>query len=121
MTNALIFSQTHQDDLCTFYMRKRHYCTKGEIKTKMRLFHGLLFLGSGDFSKKECEALHNRLDNGLELSSYGQQGPMPGELLLDLEEVVKDIAAALLGRNIEFTDALPYPSEPRNLTPILRE
>lgn len=87
----------------------------------MRRFHGLLFLGSGDFSKKECEALHNRLDNGLDLSSYGQQGPMSKELQLDLEDVVRDIVAALLGKDVEFTNALSYPPKPKNMIPVFMD
>lgn len=87
----------------------------------MRQFHGLISLGNGDFSKKECEALHKRLNDGLSLSGRQQQGSMPDEMLVELEDVVRDIMAALIGISIECTGVLPYPPRPKNLTPVLRK
>lgn len=85
---------------------------------KMRQFHGLTFLGNGEFSKKECDALHKRLDDGLNLSGHKQQGSMPTRMLVELEDVVRDIVAALIGRSLEFAGVLPYPPRPKNLTPV---
>lgn len=76
-----------------------------------RQFKGLLFSGDGDFSGHESVALHKRLDEGLSILS-GVQQEHPADWRkwkVDVEDIVKDIAAALLGRNIELTDELPYP------------
>ena len=82
-----------------------------------RQFKGLLFRGDGDFSGHESVILHKRLDEGLSILS-GLQQEHPSDWRkwqADLEDVVKDLAAALLGRDVEFTDELPYPPEGHGL------
>lgn len=76
-----------------------------------RWFKGLYFDGDGDFSGHERITLHKRLDEGLSILS-GLQQEHPADWRnrkVDLDTIVRDIAAALLGRNIELTDELPYP------------
>jgi hypothetical protein len=85
----------------------------------MRVFLGLLFLGSGDTSVRAAHLLEERLREGISLSGGLQQSSqgMPedrderarGEA--DLEDIVRDIAAALLGREITFGAATPYPPD----------
>lgn len=76
----------------------------------MRHFHKLLFLGNGEQSQADCKKLIQRIDDALITSSYLQQAPRgkfpEGEQ--DLEDAVRDLAAALLGREIDFGAELPY-------------
>jgi len=74
----------------------------------MRQFDGLLFMGMGEFSAAGERALKRRLASGLSLSSGIQQGG-DTEYEADLEDVVRDIGAALLGRDITIGAKLPYP------------
>ena len=89
-----------------------------------RKFTGLLFHGMGNHSFAKSVALHLCLGKGLSLSSVIQQPSRPEndrqakedeemitECKQEIEEVVRDIAAALLGREIEFGGTLPYPPE----------
>lgn len=81
----------------------------------MRIFHGTVFLGSGDHSKQAVEALHARLDDAVSALGGLQQSRNPDEATLDaearveLEEVVRDLVSALLGREVQLTDVQPYP------------
>jgi hypothetical protein len=79
----------------------------------MRSFRGLLFLGAGDHSKAEVMRLHARLAEGLNISGGLQQTPntLPEywEQKTHLEEVIRDLAAALIGQDICFGSQLPYP------------
>jgi len=83
----------------------------------MRVFLGLLFLGSGDWSVRAAHLLKERLQEGISLSGGLQQSSqgMPEDRAemargeADLEDIVRDIAAALLGREITFGAATPYP------------
>ena len=81
----------------------------------MRIFRGTVFLGSGEHSVRACEALHARLEDALSALSGRQQSRSDDEAELnqraeiEMEEVVRDIASALLGREIALTDVQPYP------------
>jgi hypothetical protein len=83
----------------------------------MRVFTGLLFLGSGEFSVRDVGVLRERLREGISLSGGLQQSSqgMPEDdaqtarLEADLEDVVRDIVAALLGQDVTFGARLPYP------------
>lgn len=85
----------------------------------MRHFHGLVFLGNGQFSVAEMERLKLRLDDGFNDLGAMQQGNVyatpeenereRAEITSALEDVVRDVAAALLGRKITFGEKLPYP------------
>ena len=84
-----------------------------------RYFHGLIFMGAGDRSINQCDHLHERLENGLSHLSGAQQMAFESEELRrvaeqNVEDVVRDVAAALLGREVTFGDKLPYPPKPRN-------
>lgn len=91
----------------------------------MRYFPGLLFLGAGDHSVLLCKTLHKRLDEALQISGGLQQSSqgMPEDEAcrisseVEREDAVRDIAAALLGREVTFGRRLPYPydDEPRRL------
>ena len=71
----------------------------------MRVFHGVIVdLGTGT-----VEELRMRLEDGVELLAAGHRA--------DLEDVVHDIAAALLGRSIVLGPALPE-SRVRNGTRV---
>jgi len=82
----------------------------------MRQFEHLLFLGNGAVSAHEAQRLHDRLNEGLSLSGGLQQSNQgepedEGErahLEAELQDVVRDLAAALLGREIAFEERLPY-------------
>ena len=105
----------------------------------MRLFHGMMFLGAGDpeadsvaldprktvtkmpsASFMEREMLRWRLNKAIDNLGGMQQGPTTDEDWREMEDVVHDVAAALLGRRITITDKLPYPPEPPNLYGIDR-
>lgn len=80
----------------------------------MRLFRGKLFLGSGEHSERGVKVLHARLDDALSHLSGLQQSHQGEEDLdfqaqVEIEEVVRDIASALLGREVHFGDVQPYP------------
>lgn len=89
----------------------------------MREFHGLLFLGMGQASLDGRKRLHQLLDKALELSG-GLQQPDPltvppdpegdriaADMADEVKDRVRDIAAALTGREISFGAVLPYPPE----------
>lgn len=84
----------------------------------MRKFHGYLFLGSGDYSARQAALLRKRLREAFELNAGLEQGAGFGEfdppgfqkrLYKEVEDIVRDIAAALVGRRISFGRKLPYP------------
>ena len=75
----------------------------------MREFKGLLFLGNNE-SAKQVRKLRKLLNNAISLSGGLQQGAdLTEEVRLDMENAIRDIAAAILGVNIEFKEKLPYP------------
>lgn len=84
----------------------------------MRMIEGLYFAGNagppGYFSERQEELLFRRLRTAIDYLSGLQQG-VTGQDRIDgeqeIEDAVRDVAAALLGRNIEITDELPYPGE----------
>lgn len=86
-----------------------------------REFTELLFLGSGDCSKARAMRLAARLEEGLVLSSGLQQPPMStdppltreqkdtiNEMADELRDVVRDIAKALLGIEVEIPSAYKW-------------
>ena len=83
----------------------------------MRYFTGLLFLGSGEYSERAAGLLHERLDEALSISGglqQSSQGEPENEEATAAEEqervdAVRDLAAAILGRDITIGDKLPYP------------
>lgn len=88
----------------------------------MRYFHGQTFLGGGETSKQEVGALQHRLAKGIgELGALQQPDHPESEehaercradrlrCEQEIEDVVRDIAAALLGREVHFGQELPYP------------
>jgi hypothetical protein len=98
----------------------------------MRENKELLFMGAGDLSIRECARLEERLKHALSNSSGLQQSGLYDQyadhsdegqklrakedkkILRDLEQqledFVKDVAAALLGRSIKIGKKLPYPA-----------
>jgi hypothetical protein len=86
----------------------------------MRYFPGLIFLGNGHIAERICKLLHKRLDDaihasgGLQQSNRGEDeldsiiGPVVG-LEKIRENAVRDIAAAILGREITIGEELQYP------------
>jgi hypothetical protein len=96
----------------------------------MRQFHGLIFFGSF-IAKQENDALIKEIAEALVTAGALQQPAhseskeqATKEALIrqratsHLEDVVRDIAAALLGKEIVFGADLPYPPWPSNLTMI---
>lgn len=85
----------------------------------MRNFHGLIFLGNGEHSVAAVERLKGRLAEGISELSALQQGNLfateeenakeEAAITSELEDVVRDVAAALLGREVSFDATLPYP------------
>jgi hypothetical protein len=79
----------------------------------MRYFDSILFCGAGQFSEADCALLRKQLDEGLSILSGIQQGgdQIDEQGLDSREEVVRDVAAALLGKTVIIGDDLPYPGE----------
>lgn len=84
-------------------------------RSKERQFTKQVFLGNGRSSEEQVAELRERLDRGLMLLGLMQQPPHPenkeqaevcevaykeGEA--DLETVVRDLVAALTGKEVEF-------------------
>lgn len=82
----------------------------------MRLFDEQIFLGSGEYSEKSVKLLKARLREGVMLLG-GIQQPLTcheseeawrikreqdRQSIADLEEIVRDVAMALTGSEIEF-------------------
>lgn len=71
-----------------------------------RCFKDTLFLGNGSYSGWLVRLLHDRLDHGLNWLGGSQGGPLTAVEAADtrrnLEDVVRDIAMALLGQEIVF-------------------
>lgn len=83
-----------------------------------RHFNQQLFHGAGDHSKMGVRKLRSVLNNALNMQSGMQQGvhqtdPQYKEGQRVLEDAVRDIAAALLGRSVTFGKKLPYDNEIR--------
>jgi hypothetical protein len=83
----------------------------------MREFDSLVFMGAGDRSAADCYRLHRMLDRALgNLSALQQAGQHYSEerragMECGIEDAVKDIAAALLGKKIKIGEKLPYPGK----------
>jgi len=75
-----------------------------------RHFGGLIFMGNGRVSERACERLKVRLNDGLIILSGLQQGgdPLPGCDEPELHDIVRDVGAALLGRNVSFWPSPAY-------------
>jgi hypothetical protein len=87
-----------------------------------RHFDKMLFCGAGDRTRQQIALLHERIDKALVHLSGRQQGPhwreQPTQGMLDTEQnlneaadlvceqVARDIAMALTGKEIEFLPAL---------------
>ena len=92
----------------------------------MRMFNGLLFQGAGWHSGLALLALEKKFYEACALAGGLQQPPsihdppddpdQVRELELDLEEMVREIAMALTGRDISFGRQMPYP--PDNLNEV---
>lgn len=94
-----------------------------------RYFHGLVFFVRD--CRKELKLLHKRLDEAISIAGGGQQPArclseekvveeyeFAEKMEKELEDVIRDIAAALVGRNITFGDNISYPPNPSNGTKI---
>jgi len=77
----------------------------------MRYFRALSFRGAGVHSAVDTVLLHSRLNDALSISGGLQQGGVENleQDTEEMEDVVRDIAAALLGREVEFGEELEYP------------
>lgn len=77
----------------------------------MRAFYGLIFDGAGERSRKDSQRLLSRVADGLSILSGLQQGGEPREGCdeEELRNIVRDVAAGLCGREVEFGAELPYP------------
>jgi len=80
----------------------------------MRYFDSILFCGAGRFSEADCRLLKRQLRDALSVLSGIQQGG--GDQInaqeLDIrEDVVRDVAAALLGKRVAIGPDLPYPGK----------
>ena len=78
----------------------------------MRKFHNVLFLGAGDTTVTDVQELHALVDRALDLQSGMQQSDrvLPDQMHKwdqEIEDVVRDVAAALTGRSIKFGRLLP--------------
>lgn len=71
----------------------------------MRQFKSQIFMGADTISEADCIVLHKRLEDGLGELSRNQQADTEDKTK-ELEEVVRDIAAALLGRAIQLGQKL---------------
>lgn len=87
-----------------------------------RHFTKMLFCGAGDRTRQQIALLHERIDRALVHLGGRQQGPQwreqPSQEMLDAEQkmndevdlaceqVARDVAAALTGREIEFGERL---------------
>lgn len=90
------------------------------MKNTDRHFDKMLFCGAGDHTRGLIEHLHKRVDIGLEYLSGSQQPPhwmvQPTQEMLDAEEamnvearlvceqVARDVAKALTGKEITFVE-----------------
>jgi hypothetical protein len=85
----------------------------------MRYFDDIIFMGScgPGFTQADIRVLRRRLNDALSLISGMQQGADISKED-DREDIVRDIAAALLGKNIEITDACVPNKELSNLRHI---
>ena len=81
----------------------------------MRKWSKVLFMGMGEESDQLCKSLHARLEEGLHILNYHQQPPHSASEEeadrardafrveeVELQDVARDIAMALTGRNISF-------------------
>ena len=82
----------------------------------MRLFDSILYMGAGKFSEADVRLLKRQLKEALSVLSGIQQGggdQIDAQELDMREDVVRDMAAALLGREITIGAELPYPGKLR--------
>ena len=82
----------------------------------MRTFHGLMFFG-GPNCEDDTDRLKELFNETLSVVSGIQQtfdidSRQQGEAFV--EDAIRDIAAALLGREVEFGKTLPYPPRAPN-------
>lgn len=78
----------------------------------MREIDTILFMGQGARSEWAVNRLKKRLDEALSnLSAFQQGAPQTSEDTEKFEDLVRDIAAALVGRGIMFAEDLKYPGK----------
>ncbi len=90
-----------------------------------RLFKGQIFLGNGEHSERLVDILRQRFEDAIVILGGEQQNGLIGykfdkeeskKSIKELEYIVKDIGAALLGRQIKIERPLKYPwKEPQEL------
>lgn len=69
-----------------------------------RCFNNMLFFGNGDYSIRNAEVLKTRLEEAMNILSGLQQGAEDEEAYKFIENIVKDVAMALTGKEIEFKE-----------------
>ena len=78
---------------------------RGRIHNRLRKFHKMIFMGNGYEPLGKCYKLIQRLQEGINNLCGAQQGPRIKEMDDDLiYDVVRDVAMALTGKEIEFVD-----------------
>jgi hypothetical protein len=77
----------------------------------MRQFDSVVFMGAGAHSGADCYLLHTILDRALSNLSAIQQGADDDILEHEVEDIAKDLCAALTGRKVKFGEELPYPGK----------
>jgi len=78
----------------------------------MRQFTSYLFNGNGDISEAQRNTLKARIDEALSINSAREQGgEVTAHEVQEVIDVVKDVAAALLGRRITIGSKLTYPGK----------
>lgn len=87
----------------------------------MRWFDSIAFMGNGKMSRADANLLKRRIDQGLSILSAMQQAAFDKAFQDyiamddDREDIVRDIAAALLGKEVTFGTDLPYPGKLGNI------
>ena len=78
-----------------------------------RQIFGTIFMGAGERTAKDIQALHEILDEALSTLSGLQQGgeDQDGQFEREMENAVRDIGAAILGKEIRIGEKLPYPPQ----------
>ena len=69
------------------------------------------FGGNGEWSGKELDFHLRQIKEAFIMLGGMQQGPREPEAEEEIRDYVRDIAAALTGYKIEFTEELPYPGD----------
>lgn len=78
---------------------------------KTRMFDCIYFDGAGMFSSNMSCLLFAKLNRALSIRSGLSQGGAQGGEEEELENIVRDLAAAIVGREISFGEELQYPGK----------